>query len=71
MTDGERIRALEVRVEYLTECLEANSRKLTEMYDMMLATKTAGRWAWGILLAFGAVVGWIASSPWVPKIFRG
>lgn len=62
---GERIRALEVRVETLTEVIEKQDQKLSDLVAIFQQAKGA-RWA---ILASAGVAGFLASYlPTVGKL---
>jgi len=49
----ERLAALEVKVEHLTEMQQRNTLVVTELRDLLLQAKGA-RWLLGILIAIGS-----------------
>lgn len=62
MTDGERITALEVKVEHLNEKLDAAAKKIDIMHDLMQQMRGA-KWAiWTLLATGGMVVGFVADK---------
>lgn len=62
MTDGERITALEVKVEHLDRTLLASAKKIDAMHDA-LQQMTGAKWAvWTLIGTGGLVVGFIVDK---------
>lgn len=58
LEDRERIRALEVRIEHMTEAVEHMAKKVDELHSMLLQARGA-RWA---ILAMAGAAGFLSGK---------
>jgi hypothetical protein len=62
MTDGERITALEVKVDHLEGTVQKMAEKIDAMYEDFQQMKGAKWLAWTLLVAIGAVGGFVVDK---------
>lgn len=65
---GERIRALEIKIEHLENRIEDMAKTMNEVRDLM----SQGKGAWWVLMGAAGLVGFIASkaASWLPTVLR-
>jgi hypothetical protein len=65
---GERVRALEIKIEHLEDRIEDMAKTMNEVRDLM----AQGKGAWWVLMAAAGLAGFIASkaASWLPTALR-